>query len=123
MQAAKAFGRRGVTREPQAAPPVDVAQAPSPVSDDSLADAGLRAFQAAARADWAQARTERPRIAIWKRYPGMTALAVMAVVFALITVTPLHLSLTALRWIRGGLGVGGVFGFGAKRLFRKTKRA
>jgi hypothetical protein len=45
----------------------------------------------------------------------------MSVIFVLITVIPLHMSITALSWIRGGLGVGGLFGFGAKRLFRGKK--
>jgi hypothetical protein len=114
MQTAQGFGRRGVSAGggtcTDATPAPD---APATVEDDALA-----AFQAAARADWAQARKERPKIVFWKRHPGMTALAVMAVIFVLITVTPLHMSMTALSWIRGALGVGGLFGFGAKRLFR-----
>jgi hypothetical protein len=120
MQAAQGFGRRGVKagggRSVVAAPASSAAQAPPPVEDEALA-----AFEAAAKADWAQARKERSKVAFWKRYPGMTALSIMAVIFILITVTPLHMSMTALSWIRGALGVGGLFGFGAKRLFRGKK--
>ncbi len=120
MQAAQGFGRRGMKAGGVAlvgaTPASSAAEAPPPVEDEALA-----AFQAAAKADWAQARKERAKVALWKRYPGMTALSIMSVIFVLITVIPLHMSITALSWIRGGLGVGGLFGFGAKRLFRGKK--
>jgi hypothetical protein len=119
MQAAQGFGRRGV--KTGGGPAAVIASKPAPDPPALIEDDTLTAFQAAARADWAQARKERSKIALWKRYPGMTALSIMAVIFILITITPLHMSMTALGWIRGVLGVGGLFGFGAKRLFRRKK--
>ncbi len=127
MQAAQGFGRRGAKRAaPAVAPPV-AAASPSPAassarpSSSAPDDEALTAFQATVKADWAQARSERPKVAFWKQYPAMTALGVMAVIFLLITLAPLHMSISALRWIRGGLGVSSLFGFGAKRLFRSKR--
>lgn len=111
MQTGQTFGRRGLDRVQSQARPV---AKPAPDDQD---DEALEAFREAAKADWAEHRRARPRP--WKRHPGMTALAVMAVVFFLIAVLPLHLSRTVIEWVRGGLGVGGLFGFGAKRLFGK----
>ncbi len=123
MQAAQGFGRRGVAREPPAlARPAVVATAPAPAADLApFEDEALSAFQTAARAEWAQARIDRPRMVFWKQYPGMTALGVMTLVFLSITLAPLHMSASVLHWIRGGLGVSSLFGFGAKRLFRKKR--
>jgi len=124
MQAAQGFGRRGLTpADPALARPGEATPSLSPTMAQStpLDDDALAAFATAAREDWAQARADRPKLNFWKRHPGMTALGVMALVFLLITLMPLHISITALRWIRGGLGVGGVFGFGAKRLFRGNR--
>ncbi|MHB8284467.1 MAG: hypothetical protein ACYDD1_07300 [Caulobacteraceae bacterium] len=119
MQAAQGFGKRGLT-QPAAVRQAAAAEAQAAPTDSPPADdAALTVFQLAARADWAQARTDRPKVKFWKQYPGMTALGAMSMVFLLITLAPLHMSLTALHWIRGGLGVSSVFGFGAKRLFRK----
>jgi hypothetical protein len=121
MQAAQGFGRRGLT---QASPAVrsgasPVAASLLPADAAPLDDAALDAFAAAARADWALARIERPKVKFWKQYPAMTALGAMSLVFLMITLAPLHMSLTALHWLRGGLGVSSIFGFGAKRLLRR----
>ena len=47
----------------------------------------------------------------------------MAIVFALIAVTPLHISTLVIRSLRILLTVGGVFGFGARRLMKKRDGA
>lgn len=120
MQAAQGFGRRGPVQIAPAVVRRDVSPARIPPQTDApLDDETLTAFQAAARADWTAARKQRLATPIWKRRPGMTAVAVMALVFLLITLLPLHLSLSALRWAQGALGVSSLFGFGAKRLFRR----
>ena len=108
------FGRRGTNAQAARAnaPLVNVPRTAAVHDEPALAD-----FQQSVRAEWRNHRRSRP--AVWKRHPGLTALAAMTVIFVLLSVVPLHLSSMVIRWTRAALGIGGLFGLGSKRLFGK----